>query len=760
MCYNNLLVSAALGPYKGLGYGLPRNIRSVLVSFPLSMRFPRLSHLFHRRVKSDGALADVRPDPMATLPSRPRSANGIDELVLASAHPPELSAFFVSDAGVSVSVTHPLPLADASMSAASQPSGSTASELKQRIRELEGALDYQYRANRRIPALERALTDSRTTVESVTAASASATFEASALRARLIQTQRALRTALTSAPSADDRARVLAAENTALASERVRNHRFIELLISAGAHKPVLARAYDDVSAGMDPEEALVAAIREALEKPDSPWTALLEPIIGPRTPDEYRAQVRATLDARKEVKNWRKKAKWWKGRATEVGGVDAITPSPSDISSVVEELSEERQQALNELRERRQGGKVEHAQADAAQASQQQRKESFLPIRHSSLSSHPELATLASALLSSLTDEDLAAAAAPAVRLSPTHFPPPMPASASAEYPRLAPLASQVFRASMSHSSSLHPHSRRSSLSYAPSLSTSFSFPHFKKAAGMKKTDISASSSVSTARSRRRRVAVVAVPAPSTSTPTTPTHLGVTNGPAAPSTVSSLVKLAYIHEETELETTPSFASAPESISPLAREPALSLSRPQTPSRPHSPLSAQHSDDSGILVSPVHQPSSDSEHESDEELVIVMHTDALHTLRNTPVLPSAPFTPSRRQREVKGKGTPSPESKSRLPVLKKAIRRLSISRPVLIDTTNAATFTFTRAKPPAKGGTSTAKTDDTQSKAPTCAAVTASPPGKSRIPGMRAGKKAGMVSKTSGLTMRTRKGTA
>ncbi|KAH9915210.1 uncharacterized protein B0H18DRAFT_818738, partial [Fomitopsis serialis] len=121
-------------------------------------------------------------------------------------------------------------------------------------------------------------------------------------------------------------------------------------LISAGAQKPILARAYDDVYIGVDPEEALVAAIREALENPDSPWTALLEPIMGPRTPEEYRAQVRATLDARKEAKNWRKKAKWWKGKAGGAGLQDVITPSPSDISSVVEELPEERQRALIEL--------------------------------------------------------------------------------------------------------------------------------------------------------------------------------------------------------------------------------------------------------------------------------------------------------------------------------------------------------------------------------------------------------------------------
>ncbi|KAH9831765.1 uncharacterized protein C8Q71DRAFT_682900, partial [Rhodofomes roseus] len=121
-------------------------------------------------------------------------------------------------------------------------------------------------------------------------------------------------------------------------------------LISAGAHKPVLSRAYNEVSVGVDPEEALVIAIREALDAPDSPWTALLEPIIGPRTPEEYRAQVRATLDARKDAKNWRKRAKWWKSQAKEAGLKAAITPSPSNISSIVEDLPEERQRALDEL--------------------------------------------------------------------------------------------------------------------------------------------------------------------------------------------------------------------------------------------------------------------------------------------------------------------------------------------------------------------------------------------------------------------------
>ena len=711
------------------------------------MRFPRLSNLFHRRSRSDGALDDMRREPMATLPPRPVSANGIDELVLSSAHPHEPSTLFASDAGVPVLFTHPLPPVATSLHAVDQQPAAIFPALEQRIRELESALCHQYRANRRIPALERALTDCRAALESAHTASTNATSEASSLRARLIQTQRVLHTALTTPPSADDRARVLAAENTAIASERLRYHRFIELLISAGAHKPVLSRAYNDVSAGVDPEEALIAAIREALEQPDSPWTALLEPIIGARTPEEYKAQVRATLDARKDAKRWRKKAKWWKSRAIESGMKAVLTPSPSDISSIVEELSEQRQHALGELRERRQGGKSGLPQTERSQASQQTRKNSFFPVRHSSLPSHSELATLASALLPSLTSEELAisgisAAAAPEV--APTLI---MPTSTSVEYPRLAPLASQVFRASMSHNSSLHTPSRRSSVSYTPSLSASFSFPHSKK--GTKKAGISASSSTSSARSRRRRVEVVAVPSPSASGSM---HLAVPTTGAGPSTASSLAKLGHIHEESEPEPTPPMlaSSCPIPTPRSAFEP---------PSYDVNPT--QLTDESMVLVSSAHEPPITLEQDIDDELVIVMHTDATHTLRNTPILSSMPFTPTRPQRDLKGRATPSPEGKSRLPVLKKAIRRLSISKPVLVDTTNAATFTFARAKSSSKpvdavkgvpltfgkSSKSAMKSDSTSSTQ------------RSRLPTSGGSKTRGGTLKSRGLVMRDRKGT-
>ncbi|OCH87170.1 hypothetical protein OBBRIDRAFT_694930, partial [Obba rivulosa] len=124
-------------------------------------------------------------------------------------------------------------------------------------------------------------------------------------------------------------------------------------MISVGAHKPVLDQAYRDLVSGKEPEAALVSAIKEAIAQPgpDNVWRELLEPVVGQRSPEDYLAQVRCTLSARRETREWRKRAKFWKGTATE-GGTrgGTITPSPSDISSIMEEFLPERQKPVDEL--------------------------------------------------------------------------------------------------------------------------------------------------------------------------------------------------------------------------------------------------------------------------------------------------------------------------------------------------------------------------------------------------------------------------
>ncbi|RDX44056.1 hypothetical protein OH76DRAFT_1360231, partial [Lentinus brumalis] len=135
---------------------------------------------------------------------------------------------------------------------------------------------------------------------------------------------------------------------SAVVAERDRLRYFLELVVSAGAHKPVLEAAYRQVTEGEDPEAALVNAIQNATAQRDSAWCRLLEPVIGVRTQDEYLAQLRCTLDARRHTVAWRKRAKFWKGAAKDEGRhVDTVTPSVSALSDVAVFLSQDRQDTV-----------------------------------------------------------------------------------------------------------------------------------------------------------------------------------------------------------------------------------------------------------------------------------------------------------------------------------------------------------------------------------------------------------------------------
>ncbi|KAI0357901.1 hypothetical protein OH77DRAFT_1375093, partial [Trametes cingulata] len=122
-------------------------------------------------------------------------------------------------------------------------------------------------------------------------------------------------------------------------------------LASGPPRMPTTESAYAHVLEGHDPEAALVASIKRALAQPDSIWRKLLEPVTGPRTQDEYLAQVRCTLDARAASRDWRKRAKFWRRAAKEDGRhADTVTPSVSAISDVVEVLEKERREKVEEM--------------------------------------------------------------------------------------------------------------------------------------------------------------------------------------------------------------------------------------------------------------------------------------------------------------------------------------------------------------------------------------------------------------------------
>ena len=144
-----------------------------------------------------------------------------------------------------------------------------------------------------------------------------------------------------------------------LQQKLVQFSRFIGLMVDIGLHEAVLARACTALREGDDADDALIDSIKEAATKPESSWSKIIPAVTGPRTPDEYLSAINMTLKLRRELKDSRKIAKFWKRSAKEgpEEHVDTITPSVSNISSIHETLNEQRQNQVDDLLARLRSG-------------------------------------------------------------------------------------------------------------------------------------------------------------------------------------------------------------------------------------------------------------------------------------------------------------------------------------------------------------------------------------------------------------------
>lgn len=113
--------------------------------------------------------------------------------------------------------------------------------------------------------------------------------------------------------------------------------------------------ASSEMTNGQDFEESAVEAIREASSNDGSIWSKIVSLVIGPRAPDNYINTINMTLQARQELRYWRKVSNFWKKTARESNiNTGAPTPSTSNVSEIREILSEERKKAVQELTEKR----------------------------------------------------------------------------------------------------------------------------------------------------------------------------------------------------------------------------------------------------------------------------------------------------------------------------------------------------------------------------------------------------------------------
>lgn len=228
--------------------------------------------------------------------------------------------------------------------------------------------------------------------------------------------------------------------------------RFTARLVDGGSNTSVLYRARDLILDGEDTEIALVLAIKEVASDPASPWRLILDAVNGPRTQDEYLSAINMTLSTRRALRESKKISKFWKGVAMEDGAREnVITPSPSNISSIHETLSTERQAAVDLLIKRRKNADLPPSQPLSPV---RQRKDFFERNKMKTLSRMVEPSSSS--------------------RSFPSSFPSD---GSSSSVLALAPLASQVFKEELmsSHSSrKLLKSVSRSSGSIAITISTS----------------------------------------------------------------------------------------------------------------------------------------------------------------------------------------------------------------------------------------------------------------------------------------------
>ena len=675
------------------------------------MRFPRLSHLFHRRSKSDTAIVvqSRKHSIDQTQPKRPRPRSALLSTEISLGHGLDSGPSLFSEVLASIPVA-PLPLSVPPPTPAGTSLHTGFSEIpfeftdrassldslevgfEARIYELERALRLQREECKRIPMLETELQAERITLQETRESNNLLLADIAELQADAMRARKELFEALNDKLPQDTDER----DMKKLQSENDRLKQFFEFFISSEGYQPVLQRTYSEVIRGRDPEEALVNAIQDAILQPDNVWHRLLEPVVGSRSQAQYLAQLNCTLRARRDAHDWRKRAKFWKSNAREGGcHVDTVTPSVSQLSDVVDELPLERQRALNALIEKLGLKRVQSHQdkegiADAEIQSLHEDDHlkseyvtrppfaapGFLPltpITENDNEAEVSLGAVALNSLGQLQNNELPSGGCTTIGL-----PPVSTMSSISQRVNLEPLASVTFRERHAIKTSTSKHRRdsfASLLALTPSVSTS---SHTSQRSTHRKTSF-----MGFGRGSQGNLACVTEdPLSPTGTQDQQSCADLSCSEPAPNLISpemSFSKLENIDWPTSISPSGTYFSSnehtPQSSRILSGLPPqkqyYGISPPVTPTKARPDVASSTSNQSTSTLAP--------------------RLPSLNTR------PEARRSPSPMPDRTPSSHSPSTKKKSRLPVLKVAtlplqrtIRRLSISKPVLVDTTNAA----------------------------------------------------------------------
>ncbi|KIJ19150.1 hypothetical protein PAXINDRAFT_109696, partial [Paxillus involutus ATCC 200175] len=229
-----------------------------------------------------------------------------------------------------------------------------------------------------------------------------------------------------------------------------KHQRFCGLLVDVGIPRTTVDVICQVLEAGNgSADDILVDAIRDA-SNDDNTLLARLKPIvINDRTPEHYQSALNMTLGVRKQLKSQKKTSKFWKKLAQEDGlYANTITPSPSDISSIREDLTPERQGALNALMARRRAAR--YAEGDVFGG---MRRESSLDVLASSLASRRQLSVQHDLRLSASLSSSTASSSTSTAHLSILFGHSHLPRDSTAETPIMASRLPSALSTSLRHS-------------------------------------------------------------------------------------------------------------------------------------------------------------------------------------------------------------------------------------------------------------------------------------------------------------------
>ncbi|PFH50514.1 hypothetical protein AMATHDRAFT_40809 [Amanita thiersii Skay4041] len=145
-------------------------------------------------------------------------------------------------------------------------------------------------------------------------------------------------------------------------------HRFTSAMVAIKLYEPVLKRAYREIRSGQAADAAIVASIKEASRKQNSPWATLIPAAVGDRPPELYVVAIKRCASLQGQLTESQAECKFWRmiahmkpesQNAVSVGMSSlSLSPVPDTCAGTEEP---EQENVIDDLLEKLKAGEYPH---------------------------------------------------------------------------------------------------------------------------------------------------------------------------------------------------------------------------------------------------------------------------------------------------------------------------------------------------------------------------------------------------------------